>query len=253
MKSCLIPSRLVLGLLSAAFCSCASVSLKKVDVLTARAPTQTPSKIFVKPPEFYDAGVRVDRSGARLETFRHDMQERFTRHLVRRLSKHVAPAESVAATAPLPKGNFWLVVSRFDRIYQGSRMLRSVVGFGAGGTKLEMSVVVYDLSRKPPRAFLLLQTTGGSNAPPGAIGTAAFFVTGVTALFSVGNLFEGTRSGLTFDTLRTARQIVAALSEYLVERSALPPEKRLRSRRLRGAAEPTTARGEITVVPADSR
>ena len=90
------------------------------------------------------------------------MQERFTRHLVRRLSKHVAPAEAVAATAPLPKGNFWLIVSRFDRIYQGSRMLRSILGFGAGGTKLEMSVVVYDLSRRPPRAFLLLQTTGGS-------------------------------------------------------------------------------------------
>lgn len=253
MKFCLTRSRWALCLIAAALCSCASVSLKKVDVLTARAPTKTPAKIFVKPPEFYDPGVRVDRSGARLETFKHEMQERFTRHLVRRLSKHVAPAEAVAATAPLPKGNFWLIASRFDRIYQGSRMLRSILGFGAGGTKLEMSVVVYDLSRRPPRAFLLLQTTGGSNASPGAIGTATYFVTGFTAIFSAGNLFEGTRSGLTFDTLRSVRQIVAALSEYLVERGALPPEKRLRTKRLRGAAEQTTARGEITVVPADAR
>ena len=98
----------------------------------------------MKPPEFYDAAVRVDRSGARLEAFKHEMGERFTRRLVRRLSRHVAPAEAVAATAPLPRGNFWLIVSRFDRIDQGSRMLRSVVGFGAGN-KAETSVVVYDL------------------------------------------------------------------------------------------------------------
>ena len=253
MKSCLTRSRLALCLLCVALCSCASVSLKKVDVLTTRAPTEAPSKILVKPPEFYDAAIRVDRRGTRLDTFKHEMQERFTRHLVRRLSRHVAPAEAVAATAPLPRGNFWLIVSRFDRMHQGSRMLRSVIGFGAGGTKLEMTVMVYDLSKRPPRPFLLLQTTGGSNAAPGAIGTATYFATGVTALFSAGNLFEGTRSGLTFDTLRTVRQIVAALSEYLVERGALPPDKRLRSKRLRDATQQATARGEITVTPADAR
>jgi uncharacterized protein DUF4410 len=185
------------------------------------------------------------------------LQERFTRTLVRRLSRYVAPAQAVAATAPLPRGNYWLLTSRFDQVNQGSRLLRSFIGFGAGGTKLEMSVVVSDLSRKPPRPFLLIQTTGGSNAAPGAIGTAAYFVTGVTALFSAGNLFEGTRSGLTFDTLRTARQIAAALSEYLVERGALPPGKGLRARRLRSATssrEPAAAtRGEITVSPANAR
>jgi Domain of unknown function (DUF4410) len=249
----LMRSRLALLLVSAALCSCASVSLKKVDVLTTRAPSKLPAQIFVRPPEFYDPWLRVDRSGARLDTFKHEMQERFTRHLVRRLSRSIAPAQPVAATAPLPKGNFWLITSRFDRINQGSRLLRSVVGFGAGGTKLEMTVVVFDLARKPPRPFLLLQTTGGSNASPGALGTATYFLTGVTALFAAPNLFEGTRSGLTFDTLRTVRQIVAALSEYLVERGALPPENRLPAKRLRGAAEERTARGEITVLPADSR
>ena len=253
MKSCLTQSRWAVGLVCAALCSCASVSLKKVEVLTVHAPMKAPAKILVRPPEFYDAAVRVDRRGARLDTFKHEMQERFTRHLVRRLSRNVAPAEAVAATAPLPRGNYWLIVSRFDRMHQGSRMLRSVIGFGVGGTKLETSVVVYDLSRRPPRPFLLLQTTGGSNASPGAIGTATYFATGVTALFSAGNLFEGTRSGLTFDTLRTVRQIVAALSEYLVERGALPPGNRLRSKRLRGATQQEPARGEITVTPADAR
>ena len=252
--------RLVLAIISLALCSCASVSVKKVELLTARPPSKVPEKIFVKPPSFYDPGLHVDRSGARLETFKYEMQERFTRNVVPRLSKHVAPAQSVAATAPLPQGNYWMLMGRFDRVNQGSRLLRSVVGFGAGGTKLEMSVVVYDLSRKSPRPFLLIQTTGGSNAPPGAIGTAAYFMTGVTALFSVANLFEATRSGLTFDTLRTAREIAAALSEYLSEQGALPPEKTLRPRRVRNAPrgvqpfDPNAAkRGAITVTPATAR
>jgi Domain of unknown function (DUF4410) len=249
--------RFALWMLCAALCSCASISIKKVDVLTAKPPSKAPTQIFVTPPTFYDPALRVDRSGPRLEAFKHDMQDRFTRTLVRRLSKHVAPAQAVAATAPLPRGNHWLITSRFDKVSQGSRLLRSVIGFGAGGTKLEMSVVVYDLTRRPPRPFLLIQTTGGSNAAPGAIGTAAYFATGVTALFSAPNLFEGTRSGLTFDTLRSAREVTAALSEYLVERGALPADKRLRARRVRNApatGEPITSpRGEITVSPANPR
>ena len=98
-----------------------------------------------------------------------------------------------------------------------------------------MSVVVYDLSKTMPRPILLIETTGGSNATPGAIGTAAYFATGVTALFAAGNLFEGTRSGLTFDTIRTTREVAASLSEFLSERGALSPEKALRPRRLRNS------------------
>ena len=251
--------RLFLLLLCSQFCSCASVSVKKIELLTARPPTKAPAKILVKPPTFHDPGLRVDRSGAKLETFKYELQEKFTRNLVQRLSKHVSPAQAMAATAPLPRENYWLITGRFDRVNQGSRLLRSVVGFGAGGTKLDMSVVVYDLSKTTPRPFLLIETTGGSNATPGAIGTAAYFVTGVTALFAVGNLFEGTRTGLTFDTIRTTREVAASLSEFLSERGALSPEKALRPRRLRNSPSgvqpfnPRAAeRGAITVAPASS-
>ena len=242
-------------LLCALLCSCASVGVKKIELLTARPPTKAPAKIFVKPSTFYDPGLRVDRSGAKLEKFKYELQEKFTRNLVRRLSKHVSPAQAVAATAPLPRGNYWLIRGRFDRVNQGSRLLRSVVGFGAGGTKLDMSVVVYDLSKARPRPILLIETTGGSNATPGAIGTAAYFVTGVTALFSVGNLFEGTRSGLTFDTIRTTREVAASLSEFLADRGVLSPEKALRPRRLRNSppgVQPfnPAGPGAITVAPA---
>jgi hypothetical protein len=77
-----------------------------------------------------------------------------------------------------------------------------------------MSVVGYVLSKTAPRPILLIETTGDLNATPGVIGTAAYFVTGVTALFTAGNLFEGTRSGLTFDMIRTTREVATSLSEF---------------------------------------
>jgi hypothetical protein len=206
------------GLLS----SCASVGVKKIELLTRRPPSRPPASILAKPPTFYEPTLRVDRSGARLENFKYDLQEKFTRHLVRRLSRDVAPSKAVATTAPLPRGNYWLIKGRFDRVYQGSRLLRSVVGFGAGATRLDMSVLVFDLSGAKPRPFLLIETTGGSNAVPGAVGTAAYLVTWVTALFSADGFLEGTRAGLTFDTIRTAREVAASLSAYLLERGSLP-------------------------------
>jgi hypothetical protein len=216
-------------------CSCASVSVKRTELLTPRAPKRIPERILVKPPTFYAPNLLVDRSGASLENLKNELQEKFLRNLVRRLSTHIAPAYAIAATAPLPRRNDWLIIARFDRVNQGSRLLRSVVGFGAGGTKVEMSVLVYDLSKPKPGPFLLIQTTGGSNAMPGAVGTAAYVITGVTALFSVGNLFEGARSGLSFDVIRTTHEITASLSEFLFRQGGLAPEQVLHPRRLRNS------------------
>jgi hypothetical protein len=252
--------RLFVSLLALSLCSCASVSVRKTERLTEKAPVRVPEKIFVRPFEFYEPALRVDRSGEGLEWLKNDLREKFTRHLVRRLKRHIAPAAAVAATAPLPTGNYWLIEGRFDRVNQGSRMLRSVVGFGFGGTKLETSIVVSDLSGKKPRPFLLIQTTGGSNASPGAIGTVGYFASGVTALGSAGNLVEGVRSGLTFDTIRTTKEATAAVSEYLSRQGAIPQKKALGPKRIGTLPrdwwwpfKPQVERsGTITVSPAET-
>lgn len=244
-------------LLALSLCSCASVSVKTMERLTRDVPQKTPEKILVRPFTFHDPAVRVDRSGERLDRFKYDLQERFTRNLVKRLPRYIAPGEAIAATAPLPRGNYWLIEGRFDRINQGSRLLRSLVGFGFGGTKLDTSVLVYDLSGKKPKPFLLIETTGGSNASPGAIGTAAYFVSGVTALGSAANLLEGVRSGVTFDTQRTTREVAATMGHYLREEQGLPPEtftpKRLgRLNFWPFNREPRRMReGTVTVTPAE--
>ncbi len=238
--------------------SCASVSVRKTERLVEKPPDRLPDKIFVRPLEFNESNLRVDRGGDNLSRFKFELQEKFTRNLVKRLAQNVAPAQAVAATAPLPRGNFWMVTGRFDRVYQGSRLLRSVFGFGAGGTKLETTVVVHDLSGRKPQAFFLVETTGGSGASPGAIGTAGYFVTGVTALGSLSNAIEGVRAGLTFDTIRTTREVNAAISEYLHQQKAISEENALAPKRLGKTSIPrlpfwskTPARkGSIQVDPA---
>jgi hypothetical protein len=240
--------------------SCASVSVTRTERTHPEAPLRVPEKIFVKPFEIFEPNFRVDRGGEDLEAFKHDAKERVSRTLVRRLKAHVAPAEAVAANAPLPKGNYWLITGRINRMHQGSRALRSVFGFGMGGTKMETTAVIHDLSVKPPRPFLVVETTGGSNAAPGAIGAAGFFVGGVTSLLSLGNLLEGARSGITFDTVRTTKELTAVLSEYLYQQRAIPHETAQAPKRP-GKWQPDfwpfrrapkkLPEGRITVTPAD--
>lgn len=235
--------------------SCASVSVKDVARLSPDAPSRLPEKVFVAPFTFTNGETRVDRAGADLEKFKFDLQELMTRNLLRRLPKYVGPAAAVAATAPLPRGNFWLIRGNFDRVFQGSRFLRAVVGLGAGGTRMETTVVIYDLSGPYPRPFLRIVTTGGSNISPGIGGVATFFISGPMALTSLFNVVDGVRSGITFDTIRTTREVNSALSEYLYQRGAIPYKKAAGPKRLGqfpnriGPPDRAKLKGSITVVP----
>lgn len=218
----------------ALLCSCASVSVKRTERVKGHEVRNLPARILVKPFEYHDEAqtVRVDRSGEDLKTFKFEQQEKLTRHLVKRLSKNIAPARAIAANAPLPKGNYWVITGRFDRINQGSRLMRSVVGLGTGGTKLEASIFVSDLSSGKPRPFLNITTTGGSNISPGVLGVAAIAFQGPIALMNIGNALDGVRSGVTFDTIRTSREITSAISEYLYQQKAISDEKALAPKRL---------------------
>ena len=214
------------------FVSCASVSVRDISRLDPNPPARLPAKVYVAPFSFQEAGLRVDRAGADLENFKFSLRELMTRNLVRRLPKYVAPAEAVAVNAPLPRGNYWLIRGKFDKVYQGSRILRSVVGLGAGATLMETTVVVYDLSGPEPMPFLRIVTTGGSNISPGISGVATFFVSGPMAFTSLFNVVDGVRSGITFDTIRTTREVNAVLSEYLYQRGAIPYSKAAGPKRL---------------------
>ena len=75
-------------------------------------------------------------------------------------------------------------------------------------------VEVYDLSTDDKKPFLTFSTTGGSNAEPGAI-TAVATTPLMIAIQAAAGSAGGIAHGVSEDTARTARQITAALSNYM--------------------------------------
>jgi hypothetical protein len=115
------------------------------------------------------------------------------------------------------------VTGEFVRVYTGSRILRAGVGLGAGGTKMETRVSVFDLA-SAGRPFLTFETTGGSNAMPGLLtnpGTSAAISMTMQAMM-----------GVTDDAARTSRMITGELAEYLVERGWLAKDKAYSAKKL---------------------
>jgi hypothetical protein len=210
---------LALSLLS----SCASVSVKD-ERRVAKQPAQKPVRIYV-------ADFRTDKgaykaagdAGKDLEAFKKKTADTLATYLVKGLDAHVAPAQRTSNTGALPKSG-WLVTGDFVRVNTGSRVLRSGVGLGAGGTKMETKVMVYDLaSGKDP--FLTFETTGGSNAMPGLM-TSTGPVSAALSMASQAML------GVTDDCARTSRMITGALNEYAVDRKWLPESKRYSAKKL---------------------
>jgi len=193
--------------LCGALCSCASVSVRETIPLT-EAPSRAPQTIFLQPFEFEDDMVRVSRRGDELEDFKRRLQQEMTSNLFEQVRKYIAPAQAVSAGTSPPQGNSWLITGRFTRLNQGSRALRSTLGFGSGGTKMDVTATVSDLSGGAPKQFLMIQTTGGTNAMPGAImGVIVWPLTFSGA--------PGLISGLSDDCRRTSREITSALAAYM--------------------------------------
>jgi Domain of unknown function (DUF4410) len=190
-----------------ALCSCASVSVREVIPLT-EPPVSAPQTIFVETFEFEDDMVRVGRQGEELEQFKRTMQQEMTSNLLERIRKYIAPAQAVSSAAEAPPGKSWLISGRFTRVNQGSRFLRGALGFGSGGTKMDVTATVSDLSGKAPKRFLMIQTSGGSNAMPGA-------VVGVFAWPASFTGAHGLIAGLSSDCRRTSREITSALAQYM--------------------------------------
>jgi hypothetical protein len=152
--------------------------------------------------------LRVGREGEELEQFKRTMQQEMTTNLLERIRKYVAPAQAVSSETEVPRGNSWLMSGRFTRVNQGSRFLRGSLGFGSGGTKMDVTVTLSDLSGSVPRRFLMIQTTGGSNAMPGAI-------VGVVSWPATFTGAHGLMAGLSIDCRRTSREITSALAQYM--------------------------------------
>lgn len=218
----ILSSLLVFGL-AGLFVGCASVSVRHSTFRPDTKPPTTPEQIYVKP--FVLDGLRVDREGTALDTFESEFQAALSQKLAERLSKNIAPARAVGADASLPHSNAWLLEGQVHRLHQGSRALRAFLGWGLGGTKMECVIRVYDLRHGVTKPFVVIETTGGSNAEPGALFGGPFGA--VPRLVST-----AVSSGVSADSRRTARMVTAVLSEYLANANAPLPSKPMRPKRL---------------------
>jgi hypothetical protein len=190
----------------AALSGCASVSVKQGATY---AVPQMPQQIYVEGFDTTQGEWNVDRQGPDLADFQQNLQTMMATGISSDLTTKLIPASITSSAQALPPQNAWVIRGEFVRVNQGSRALRAFVGFGAGGTKLETIVHVYDLqSGYSGTPFMSFTTTGGSGAMPGALaslGPIGAVVKGVA----------GSAKGLTQDTARTSREITAQISEYM--------------------------------------
>lgn len=210
-----------------ALVSCASVS---VEDGTERATQKMPEMIYVLDFGTAHSDFQVDRTGPELAEFKKNLQLMLKTAMVTDLTDRLAPAVPGTKSDWSRNKNAWLVRGEFTTVEQGSRLLRSAIGFGAGGTKVETRVEVYDLSQNSGTPFLTFSTTGGSGSEPGAIlGLSAdplqIAIGGVT----------GAAHGLSDDTRRTAREITAEFSNYMYQRGWIPEDQWIKPKRQREA------------------
>ena len=190
---------------------CASVSVSRQEW---SSKVCVPDKILIRPFTVDREKFRVDRDGVDLDAFEEKFSAEFADRLAERLTKHIRPAMVISRNEKVKDPKAWLIEGHFTRVHQGSRALRSLVGFGLGATKTEARVDVFQVAAKGRMIRVAqLETTGGSNAEPGALFSSPFgavprLITNVTT------------SGLAADARRTARTITAAVSEKLSAQGA---------------------------------
>jgi hypothetical protein len=215
---------------------CASISVKEDQWATERLAL--PKRVYVKNYELPPEVLAVDRSGGELETFRKTTADNFTQELCERISKQIAPAAPLAEKTRPEKGA-WVVEGQFLAIKQGSRLLRSVVGLGAGGTKMEARTTISAVgARGKKKTIAEIETTGGSNAEPGLLTFPTPIGGGIRALLSLA------KTGVTADQQRTARMITAAMAEKLEAQGYDLPGKSQKAKRLKKEEEGAVAGDE---------
>ncbi len=208
---------------------CASVSVKEVSKEKSGKVDLKPQKIYVRDFAVDLSEFNVDREGWELENFKQLTSTMMTEALIERIGKHLIEAVPLREGDPLPIGNVWLLEGRFDKVNQGSRALRMFIGFGAGGSKLNTSIEVYDLSNPGLTPILTFSTTGGSGASPGAITSGPGIQGAISAGITLASLSS---SGITEDVERTSRMITAYLSEFMHQKGWISDEQKLTAKKL---------------------
>jgi hypothetical protein len=237
-------------LLSLSFLSgCSSISVLQERENTALAPKTRPPALYVQPFEVR-RGVEFDAAASKEgEDARVKVASLVTEGILSRADQWIAPGQVLAADALLPSHGL-LVQGKILRTRQGSRALRIGIGFGAGRTRLETSVRVFNLSASSTEPWLAFETTGGSNMEPGVIGALVPSPVAIPIAASVlgGAVTAGAigMKGISQDADRTGRVIASAVHDKLAERGIVP-----RATKVKRAGRLATPVGEVPIPSVD--
>jgi hypothetical protein len=218
----LIPAVLLSG--------CSSISVLK-EKQNPNVTFYPPTKIYVRDFTGDLKVFLVDRKEDSLVEFQNKTANQLSEDLVKKLNDCVLPAERLQSFSKMPKGSVWVVEGNFDRVNQGSRLMRILIGMGAGGTKMETTVRILSLAKCRPEEILTFKTSGGSNMEPGP---GLLCGPPDPTDFITTPLWATAMTGLTKDTSRTAKEIAAEISDYLQKHGVPPKDPKLKVKRMRG-------------------
>jgi hypothetical protein len=224
---------------------CASVSVTGERTNPALAPDKMPSVLYLR-PFTQRAGAEFDVSapqgGPKAE---QRLAESVSVGIMSRSEKWIAPTTVLRGVDSAPTEGL-LLDGEMTRARQGSRALRLILGFGAGRSRMETAVRVYNLEKSATKPWLVFKTTGGSNVEPGLL---AAVVPGPLTLPAMAAMAGGVAStmsrglmGISNDGKRSGRAIAAAVHDNLVK-------ERLTKRRARvkRSGQIVTPAGEVSV------
>jgi hypothetical protein len=209
------------------FLGCAAISVEDTKAHPP-APQQLPKKIILLPYRATPKKFIVQDPGPERTKIIHSEQKALALDLQKRLQKYIAPTMLKKEKSNLPTGNYWLVEGSWDKVIAGNRYLRAVIGLGAGKSIMSTTTTISYYKNRAWKPFLTIKTTGGSGIAPGA--ASALTPIGPLSLSNIlvnagGSASGGLMGGVSADRKRTAREIVAALLEYLDE-AHLPIKKK---------------------------
>jgi hypothetical protein len=151
--------------------------------------------------------------------------------LVHRLSELGFTVQKIARGTPPPDGSI-AVDGEFQTIDEGNRARRLLIGFGAGASKLDTQVSIYQVTGGKPNQLMIFTTHAESAKTPGAavtMGAGAAAQGGATvAMGAAGAGMAGVktyRSAMGNLADQTAKQITAYFSQYAANQRWIPEDK----------------------------
>lgn len=125
--------------------------------------------------------------------------------LVANLTESGIPAQRLVPGAPLPADG-WLLHGAFVEVDEGNRLRRAVIGFGSGGTQMEVMVGVNDLARNPEAPFIIFGTVTDPSKLPGAVVTLNPYMAAAKFVLA--------KDATDRDVKHTSQEIVSELLKY---------------------------------------